>query len=447
MTTSVIILVDSDPEALASGERIIRQIGHDFISSLELAEAFRYLAPDRPVRAVVLEAAQARLDRLVQVAQVTGQRIPFVILVPPGESRGVADALEAARWHDLVEIAAVVEKPVRAEDILSAISRTNKNPRRSSSGLDPLPRASTLADDSTGEIIIEIEESDEDPTVVEQMDSLVPRELLLELYHRATEPPPSSPDVDPAELRLRATLLAHKLIAYLPRQVLAHGLPNAALSELLTRACELALAERDLEDLRQTWERGGERVSERPASKPRPSLAGELEALTVDQIIQLSSSMQGAVCLRIEREGRSIEIFFHHASIVFARQSNLREDFLIGRFIADTGAVSQHDVEEILRRRGGASRRLGQELRARGWIGKEQLDEALERQTAELVYEALRWTSGRFEIFVHDRLPPEAEEADMRFPVQHLLLEGVRRLDEWRRITGQPALVGADFSN
>lgn len=447
MPNSVIILVDSDPEALASGERLIRQIGHDFISSLELSEAFRYLGPDRPVRAVVLEAAQARLDRLVQVAQVTGQRIPFVILVPPGESRGVADALEAARWHDLVEIAAVVEKPVRAEDILSAISRTSRHPRRASSGLDPLPRSDTFADGSTGEIIIEIEESDEDPTVVEQMDSLVPRELLLELYHRATEPPPAVAEVEPAELRMRATLLAHKLIAYLPRNALAANLPNAALSEFMTRACELALAERDFGDLDQSTPRGMERRSERPGLRARPSLSGELEALSADQVIQLSSSMQGAVCLRIEREGRSIEIFCHNSSIVFARQSNLREDFLIGRFIADTGAVSQHDVEEILRRRGGASRRLGQELRARGFIAKEHLDAALERQTAELVYEALRWTSGRFEIYVQDRLPPEAEEANMRFPVQHLLLEGVRRLDEWRRITGQPTPALADFSN
>lgn len=447
MPNSVIILVDSDPEALASGERLLRQTGHDFISSLELSEAFRYLAPDRPVRAVVLEAAQARLDRLVQVAQLTGQRIPFVILVPAGESRGVADALEAARWHDLVEIAAVVEKPIRAEDILGAISRTAKNPERQTSSLDPLPRSDTLSDGSMGEIIIEIEESDEDPTVVEQMDSLMPRELLLELYHRATEPPPASADSNPAELRMRATLLAHKLIAYLPRQVIAPSLPTTALSELLTRACELALAERDFGDVRETLERLSERPGERSSPILRPSLGGDLGALSVDQIIQLSSSMQGAVCLRIERDARSIEIFFHHSSIVFARQSNLREDFLIGRFIADTGAVSQHDVEEILRRGNGAQRRLGQELRARGWIQKEQLDEALERQTAELVYEALRWTSGRFDIYVHDRLPPEAVEADMRFPVQHLLLEGVRRLDEWRRITGQPALAGYDFPN
>ena len=215
----------------------------------------------------------------------------------------------------------------------------------------------------------------------------------------------------------------------------------------MTRACELALAERDFGGPSSGLERRIEVISERPGRVLRPTLGGELGHLSVDQVIQLSASIPGAVCLRLEREGRTIEIFFSQSSIVFARHSNLREDFLIGRFIADTGAVSQHDVEEISKRSKGGRRRLGQELRALGWLAKEQLDEALERQTAELVYEAVRWNEGRFEIFVQDRLPPEAVEADMRFPVQHLLLEGVRRLDEWRRITGQPAHVVSEFPN
>ncbi len=451
MPSSLVIFVDSDPEALAVGERLLRKAGHAFISSLELNEAFRYLAPDRPVRAVVLEAAQARLDKLVQVAQLAGQRIPFVILVPPGESRGVADALEAARWHDLVEIAAVIEKPLTDELLLRAVSGTSRHPRRPSSGFEIQPRSATIAeaidDDTDGDIMIEIEESDEDPTVVEAIGSLLPRELLLELYQRASEPPPSSGEPSPTELKMRATLLASKVLAFLPRQALSKSLSLPAISDLMTKACELALAERDFGSAGVGPERRLDVISERPARVLRPALGGDLGHLSVDQVVQLSASIPGAVGLRLEREGRTIEIFFHQSSIVFARQSNLREDFLIGRFIADTGAVSQHDVEEISKRSRGGRRRLGQELRALGWLAKEQLDEALERQTAELVYEAVRWNEGRFEIFVHDRLPPEAVEADMRFPVQHLLLEGVRRLDEWRRITGQPAHVVSEFPN
>ena len=227
MTNSLVIFVDSDPEALAVGERLLRKAGHAFISSLELNEAFRYLAPDRPVRAVVLEAAQARLDKLVQVAQLTGQRIPFVILVPAGESRGVADALEAARWHDLVEISAVIEKPLSEDLLLRAVSGTPRHPRRSSSGLETHPRSVTIAesidDETDGEIMIEIEESDEDPTVVEAIGSLVPRELLLELYQRASEPPPAVSEPSGPELKMRATLLASKVLAFLPRQSLAPG--------------------------------------------------------------------------------------------------------------------------------------------------------------------------------------------------------------------------------
>ena len=56
------------------------------------------------------------------------------------------------------------------------------------------------------------------------------------------------------------------------------------------------------------------------------------------------------------------------------------------------------------------------------------------RQTSELAYEALRWQTGFFQFRLTDKLPPLAREAALQINVDRMLLEGYRRVDEWRVI-------------
>jgi hypothetical protein len=49
------------------------------------------------------------------------------------------------------------------------------------------------------------------------------------------------------------------------------------------------------------------------------------------------------------------------------------------------------------------------------------------------VYEVLRWPSGRFE-FRHESVPSLAESARLDLPVASVVMEGFRRVDEWRLV-------------
>jgi hypothetical protein len=75
----------------------------------------------------------------------------------------------------------------------------------------------------------------------------------------------------------------------------------------------------------------------------------------------------------------------------------------------------------------------GMALLAAGTIDATQLRTALKRQSSELLYEVLRWSSGRFEL---RREPPSelAESARLGLPVASVVMEGFRRVDEWRAI-------------
>jgi hypothetical protein len=76
-------------------------------------------------------------------------------------------------------------------------------------------------------------------------------------------------------------------------------------------------------------------------------------------------------------------------------------------------------------------RLLGDLLVASGRVTRPQLREALARQSSELVYEIVRWPRGRFE-FRRDALPALAESARLALPVASVVMEGFRRVDEWR---------------
>lgn len=76
-------------------------------------------------------------------------------------------------------------------------------------------------------------------------------------------------------------------------------------------------------------------------------------------------------------------------------------------------------------------RPLGTVLVEAGRVTKAQLEAALARQSSELLYDVLRWPKGHFEL---RKSPPSAlaESAKLGLPVASVVMEGFRRVDEWR---------------
>jgi hypothetical protein len=74
---------------------------------------------------------------------------------------------------------------------------------------------------------------------------------------------------------------------------------------------------------------------------------------------------------------------------------------------------------------------LGATLLAFGKITESQLRTALTRQSSELLYEVLRWPKGRFD-FRAEPVTEIVESAQLGLPVASVVMEGFRRVDEWR---------------
>jgi hypothetical protein len=139
--------------------------------------------------------------------------------------------------------------------------------------------------------------------------------------------------------------------------------------------------------------------------------------------------------------GSEVLITWRAGLVDLVQSRGAGDEFRLGRYFVEEGLVTPEEIDAILTRReseppaGGGSRPprrlLGDMLLEAGRISAEQLRAALMRQASELIYEVLRWSKGRFE-FRRQAPSPQAERAQLSLPVASVVMEGFRRVDEWR---------------
>jgi len=196
---------------------------------------------------------------------------------------------------------------------------------------------------------------------------------------------------------------------------------RAAVDEALSRSADAAVAEA------------------RAFAAMGQALAGDLDAISMSEILEMLSEQGQSGILRVvntETNAR-IEIYFRGGHVDFAAAVGVAEEFLLGRFVVDDGDLAPEQLERVLADRARSSAAVplfGADLIARGLITRDALMRAMVRQTSELAYEALRWRAGFFQFRRTEELSLLARDAALQINVDRMLLEGYRRVDEWRII-------------
>lgn len=170
----------------------------------------------------------------------------------------------------------------------------------------------------------------------------------------------------------------------------------------------------------------------------REALAGDLALIPVAEVMQLLQMQRQSGVLRVRNRetDRTIAISLREGSIDLVQSiSGSPEEFRIGRYFVELGAARREEIEQAALSSRREGRALGEELVRTGLVTEEARRSALEKQSTELVYDLLRWTEGRF-WFIKEPPLPGAEDASLRLSVPAVLLEGFRRVDEWRLMEG-----------
>ncbi len=164
-------------------------------------------------------------------------------------------------------------------------------------------------------------------------------------------------------------------------------------------------------------------------------LAGDISVVSIAEVLQLLDLQRQSGALSVLTKHNEVTLYIGKGRVDFAASRGMRGEFLLGRYLIEIGAITRDELLKVLENRGCGKRLLGELLIQLGMVTEDQVRRALARQTSELLYEVVRWSSGRFS-FTVDVENPVAAKAALGMETGALVMEGFRRVDEWRLIEG-----------
>jgi CheY-like chemotaxis protein len=161
---------------------------------------------------------------------------------------------------------------------------------------------------------------------------------------------------------------------------------------------------------------------------------GDIAAIPLAEILQVLQLQRQTGLLKVSNNKAQVAIAIRQGLIDLVLAKGLAEEFRIGRYFIEKGLIKRAELEHL------ASQKLpdallGEAVVAAGVATKDDLSDVLARQSSEMIYDVLRWPFGRFS-FTREPFRAEAEAAKLGLGISGLVLEGFRRVDEWRLMEG-----------
>jgi DNA-binding response OmpR family regulator len=168
-------------------------------------------------------------------------------------------------------------------------------------------------------------------------------------------------------------------------------------------------------------------------SESNEGFGGNIQVIPLAEVLQVLQLQRQTGTCRITNGKVEVTILFRDGLVDIAHGKGAADEFRLGRYLIEEGLITRDELHIILKNRDiGMKKLLGEALINFGLISEEDLRRALMRQTSELIYEVLRWPKGRFAFWKTPVDQPELSRLGL--PVASIVMEGFRRVDEWRLI-------------
>ncbi len=172
------------------------------------------------------------------------------------------------------------------------------------------------------------------------------------------------------------------------------------------------------------------------------AIEGPLKELGIHDVFQLLdlSRKTGKLTVTSKVRHNRGSVYFNEGSIVYAEiESN---PHLLGSLLVRKGRITHADLQRARDTQvKGDKRRLGEILVDLGVITDRELEQQVQAQVEEVVFELVGWQEGYFSFEEGGSAKPPAD-ALVSIPTSSLLMEGARRIDEWSRIERRIAHLG-----
>lgn len=165
------------------------------------------------------------------------------------------------------------------------------------------------------------------------------------------------------------------------------------------------------------------------------SFKGNLEVLNLSDIFQSLAMNRHSGTLIVTDGKREKKIFFAEGEITLLSSSRRQR---LGELLVNEDKITEEDLELALKLQKQSRKRLGEILVEEGFCEEDDIDRLVRHQIQEEIYDLFLWRKAEFE-FIADQMPEDmARESPqltrLAFNTNSLIMEALRRLDEWSLI-------------
>ena len=160
------------------------------------------------------------------------------------------------------------------------------------------------------------------------------------------------------------------------------------------------------------------------------SITGNLKTMELAELLQWLSGAQKTGTLVVENGRVTKQIFFRDGMIVSSASTDPKEH--LGAFLVSHGFITDAELGQAIRMQESNKMLLGKILSTIGAISEQDVHRMLRLKAEESIYDVFSWPEGDFRFL--DLKLPNATMVPISIDVTGLVLEGMQRFDEWKRI-------------
>jgi hypothetical protein len=168
------------------------------------------------------------------------------------------------------------------------------------------------------------------------------------------------------------------------------------------------------------------------------ALEGSLRDFGLADILQLIYFQKKTGILALSGELDRIRIMFYEGNVVSAESRKRVEENRFGKILLKRGVIREEDLRASLEEQKTTGIRLGDLLLKNGLVKKEDIRDTLISQMTETVVQLFSWKEGTYEF--QGQQVALSQDIPITLDTQHLLMEGLRVLDEWSLVEGKITL-------
>jgi hypothetical protein len=160
------------------------------------------------------------------------------------------------------------------------------------------------------------------------------------------------------------------------------------------------------------------------------ALDGTLRDFSLADILQLIGLQKKTGTLLLKGKDDTVTVSFEDGRVVAAESEVRRFEDRLGHVLVKSGRVDGTHLARVLQRQRESGQRIGDILLVDGSITQDELRQALQLQLTQILYRLFRWSEGEFRFTQSASVDFDRKNCEP-IPVENILMEGVRILDEW----------------